>query len=259
MLRDIFRAVKRLGGTRVRVDVFADGNSCVVRSDGLREASLPEIEISDCPLHLKDVASNLVQQIALNGRDTPESLAEGKTIGGRFARADQPLIEVFRLVRSGADSFTLQVADLSDNDSVFPRHLVATHLCATAGASRRDALRLLLVSIETWPKEKTASNAALGDYEFNPNNFWSWIDLGTTLSQTGRIGDATLYWKTGVCMWPRGGKLYAARMVGRDSPNSLSSVPNRTAHDFWQSVTNDVIRNWCTELAVELPESALVD
>jgi hypothetical protein len=211
-------------------------------------------------LYLKDVASNLVLRIALNGRDVPESLAKGKTIGGHYVRTDQPLIEVFRLVRIGADSSTLRVVDLEDSDGAFPHRLVATHLCATAGASRRDALRLLLVSIEVWPKEKTASNAALGDYEFNPNNFWSWIDLGTALSQTGLMSDAIVHWKTAVCLWPRGGKLYASRMVvGRGSPSSLSSTASQTVHDFWRSVTNDAIRNWCAELAVELPEAALAD
>lgn len=64
MLRAIYRAVKRLGGTRVRVDVFPDGNRVLVRSSGLRESGLPEVEISDCPSNLKDVASNLVLQVA---------------------------------------------------------------------------------------------------------------------------------------------------------------------------------------------------
>jgi hypothetical protein len=255
VLREI---VRRLSGARVRAEVIQGGDRCVVRSNGLRETGLPEVEISDCPLKLKDVASNLIVQIALNGRDTPESLAEGKTIGGRFARRDQPLVEVFRLVRVSAAPSTLRVVDL-DGDGTFPNHLVATHLCATAGSSRREALRLLLVSIEVWPKEKTASNAPLGDYEFNPNNFWSWIDLGTKLSEVSQLGDAIFQWKTAVCMWPRGGKLYAGRMLGRGLPGAVSSAPSGAIHDFWQSVTNDSIRNWCAELAVELPESALAD
>lgn len=258
MLREIYRAAKRLGGARVRVDVFPDGNRSVVRSSGLGDVGLPEVEISDCPSNLQDVASNLVLQVALNGRNTPESLTEGKTIGARFARADQPLIEIFRLIRIGAGSSVLRIVDLDDNNGVFPRCLVATHLCVTAGMSRRDALRLLLVSIEVWPKEKAASNAASGDYEFNPHNFWSWIDLGTIFSKSGRIDDAVLHWKTAVCMWPRGGKLYAGRMVGRSSSNLLSAS-NREVHDFWKSITNDAIRNWCEELAVELPESALAE
>jgi tetratricopeptide (TPR) repeat protein len=234
----------------VRAEVLPDGDLCIVRSKGLEEAGLPEIEISECPLKLQDVASNLVVQIALNGKDTPESLAEGKTIGGRFVRRDQPLIESFRLARISASSSTLRVTDL-DGNGVFPHRLLATHLCATAGASRRDALRLLLVSIEVWPKEKTASNAPLGDYELNPNNFWSWVDLGTTLAQAGRIEDAVLYWRTAACMWPRGGKLYASRMVVRGGTAAV--------HDFWQSLGNETIKNWCAELTVELPESALAD
>jgi hypothetical protein len=255
VLREI---VRRLSGTRVRADVLPDGDRCAIRSTGLQEAGLPEVEISDCPSTLKDVASRLVVQIARNGMATPESLVEGKTIGGRFVRRDQPLIEVFRLVRAGTEGSILRVIDL-DGDGIFPHRLLATHICATAGASRHDALRLLLVSIEVWPKEEVASNAGSGDYEFNPNNFWSWIDLGTSLSRAGRIGDAILHWKTAVCMWPRGGKLYAGRMLGRGAPGSLSSAASRAVHDFWQSVTNDAIRNWCAELAVELPESALED
>lgn len=220
---------------------------------------LPEIEISDCPLHLKDVASNLVVQIARNGRNTPESLADGKTIGGRFVSSDQPLIEIFRLVRTKADPSALRVVDLQNGAESFPFRLMATHLCATAGAFPRDALRLLLVSIEVWPRENAASNAGLGDYEFNPNNFWSWIDLGTALSQADRMSDATAHWKIAVCMWPRGGKLYASRMAGRNARASLRRGSGPAVHEFWQSVSNDSIRNWCTELAVELPEVALMN
>ncbi len=242
--------LERLSGTRVSVDAILDGDRCLVRSNGLREAGLPEVEIADCPLKLKDIASDLVVQIALNGKETPESLAEGKTIGGRFVRRDQPLIEAFRLVLSDRNSSVLRIVDM-DSTGAFPHRLVATHLCAAAGASSRDGLRLLLVSIEVWPKEKMASNAALGDYEYNPNNFWSWVDLGTKLAQTGRTADALLQWKTAVCMWPRGGKLYASRMIGRNSQGPL--------HEFWLSVTNDVIRRWCVQSEVALPESALTD
>ena len=99
----------------------------------------------------------------------------------------------------------------------------------------------------------------MGDYELNPDNFWSWVDLGTKLSQTGRIGDAISLWKTAVCMWPRGGKLYAGRVDGRRSAGSLGGAGSRAVHDFWQSVSNDAIRNWCADLAVELAESALTD
>jgi hypothetical protein len=239
-------------GAGVRVDVFPEGGRCTVRSSGLAEAGLAEVEITDCPLRLQDVASNLVLQIALNGRDTPESVADGKVIGGCFTRPDQPVIEVFRLARMSADSLALRIVDVDDRDGMFPHHLVATHLCAAAGRSRDDALRLLLVSIEVWPKEKAASNAQLGDYELNPNNFWAWIDLGTIFSDAERTSDAIAHWKTALSMWPRGGKLYARRMVTRGSPN-------RATRDFWQSVTTDAIRSWCQELAVELPESALTD
>jgi len=246
----LLKILRRLSGNRVRVDAFPDGDRCLVRSNGLEEAGLPEVEIAACPVKLKDVADNLVLQVALNGKETPESLAEGKTIAGRFVRRDQPLIEAFRLVRSDGNSSILRVVDL-DSTGLFPHRLVATHLCATAGASSRDALRLLLVSIEVWPKEEVASNAALGDYEYNPNNFWSWVDLGTKLAQTDQIADAILRWKTAVCMWPRGGKLYASRMVGRGSQG--------TVHDLWLSGTNDAIRNWCAQSHVELPELVLTD
>lgn len=189
----------------------------------------------------------------------PSRSRKVRLLGGRFARADQPLIEFFRLISIGAETPTLRIVDLDDNDGVFPCHLVATHLCVAAGASRRDALRLLLVSLEVWPKEKVASNAALGDYELNTNNFRSWIDLGTIFSETGRIDDAISHWKTAVCMWPRGGKQYAGRIIERGSPNPHSGASSRAVHDFWQSVTNDAIRNWSAELGVELPESALAD
>ena len=259
MVRRIIEAVKRLGGIRVRVDIIPDGAHCIVRSNGLRGVGLPEVEISDCPSRLKDVASNLVLQVARNGRDIPESIAEGKTIGGRFMRADQPLIESLRLVRSETDPFVLRIVDLDDNKGAFPHRLIATHLCATAGASPRDRLRLLLVSIEVWPREKSASNSDLGNYEFNPHNFWSWIDLGTAFSRAGRIDDAIAHWKIAVCMWPRGGKLYATRMLARSTSSNWSSPSSDTTRDFWSGVSNDSIREWCAELAVDLQESALLD
>lgn len=259
MLRSIVSVVKRLAGTPVRVDIFQDGNRSVVRSRGLRAAGHPEVEISGCPSNLQEVASSLVMQIALNGKETPESLANGKTIGGRFAHIDQPLLESFGLLRVEENSSVLRIVDVGDSDGVFPRRLIATHLCATAGVSRRDSLRLLLVSIEVWPKEKVASTAGLADYELNPNNFWSWIDLGTVLSKTGKIDEAVLHWKTGVCMWPRGGKLYAKRMVERSSSSKSMGASSQAVNDFWKSVTSDTIRNWSSALAVELPESALMD
>ena len=251
------RVASSLGSSRLGVDISSGTDGWVVRSNGLRNAGLPEVEISDCPERLKEVASNLVLQIALNGKKDPASLAEGKTIGGRFANPDQPLIEGFRLVRANTDSSVLRVMDLTGVDTTFPRHLVATHLCSTAGTSRRDALRLLLVSIEVWPKERVSSNAALGDFEFNPNNFWSWVDLGTTLAHSKQKDEAIAHWKTAVCMWPRGGKLYATKMLARDSSKTTWAGTDRSEQDFWQSVTNDAIRSWCTELGVELPEETL--
>lgn len=253
MLKNIFKVLAQFGHIDVRTDVFPTGDCCLVRSNGLSKMNFPEIEISDCPTHLKDVASNLILKIAQNCMNNPESLAENKTIGGHFVKNNQPVIEAFRFVNAFSETSTLRVVDLDDKEEGFPHRLVATHLCATAGASRRDQLRLLLISVEVWPMEKVASNAALGDYEFNPNNFWSWIDLGTALSQTGKIDDAVDQWKTAICMWPRGGKLYASRMIARGAKNGLASV----AVDFWRSVTDDAIRNWCVELGVELPEVAL--
>jgi hypothetical protein len=248
---------KLLGKQRVRVEISHSGDKCRVSSIGLSDAGLPEVEISSCPARLKDVASNLVRQVALNGLKEPASLAEGKTIGGRFANANQPLIEIFRLVRTEGDAAILRIADLQAGDAIFPYRLVATHLCAAAGSTRRDARRLLLVSIEVWPKEKVASNAVLGDFEFNPNNFWSWIDLGTSLAQANQTDDAIVHWKTAVCMWPRGGKLYAKRMLAKE--NSGWGGRDRLQQEFWQSVTDDAIKVWCKELDVELPEAALDD
>lgn len=200
-----------------------------------------------------------MHQRVLNGLHIPESLVAGKIIGGRFVSPSQPLIESFCFRESEEDLSRLRVVDLADSGTIFPNRLVATRLCAKAGTSRRDALRLLLVAIEVWPKEKTASNAVLGDYELNAHNFWSWIDLGTILFDTGQIEDAVLYWKTAVCMWPRGGKLYASRMVGRNPTGAVDTHLRRAARDFWLSVTNDAVRVWSAELGVDLPESALVD
>jgi len=259
MFQGIREVLTWLGGNGVQVTVFPAGDRCVVRSSGLSGMNLPEVEVADCPLYLKDVTSNLVLQIALNGKDVPESLANGKVVGGRFVRADQPLVEVFRLVSAEATPTTLRIRDLEESDGMFPRRLVATHLCATAGALPRDALRLLLVSIEVWPKEATASNAALGDYETNPNNFWSWIDLGTVLLKARQVDEALLKWKTAVCLWPRGGKLYASRMLKRSptTPGWGTSGPLATV--FWSTVTNGQIREWCSMLEVALPDLALAD
>lgn len=259
VLRDIYKALRKSGGVPIRVEVLPNGSNVVVRSNGLAELGLPEVEIAGCPLHLQDVAKNLVRQFALNGRDEPEAVTEGKTIGSRFARSDQVLLEAFRLERSDASSPTLRIVDLENNGRVFPRNLIATHLCATASASPRDQLRLLLVAIEVWPKQSVASNAPLGDFELNPNNFWSWIDLGTLLVQGGQISDALAHWKTAICMWPRGGKMYAARMSGREAANSPGSASPRAVADFWRSVTDGAIQAWACELAVELPELTLAD
>jgi len=105
--------------------------------------------------------------------------------------------------------------------------------------------------------EKVASNAALGDFRFNPNNSWSWIDLGTVRSQSGQMTEAIAYWKTAVCMWPRGGKLYASRILDPGSTSARTGIEKHDIYEFWQSVKDANIKNWCLELAVDLDESAL--
>lgn len=242
----------------LRTEVVVTGNdSCTVRSSGLQTIGVPEVEIAGCPEKLKDVATNLVLQIAKNGLDTPGSVVDGKTIGGRFVRSDQPLIEAFRLVRTEPDSSILRIVDLNGSGEGFPRQLVATHLCSTAGAFSNDALRLLLVAVEVWPMDRMSSNAPLGDYEFNPNNFWTWIDLGTVLMRRKQIDDAILHWKTGICLWPRGGKLYASRMVARIEENRGGLSSDLAAREFWSSVTDESISKWCSEMGIELSGAAV--
>jgi hypothetical protein len=220
---------------------------------------LPEIEIAECPAHLTEVASNLVLQTARNTKDVPESLQPGKTVGAKYVRSDQLLIESFRLVRAHTEANTLRIVDLQEGCGTFPNHLVATHLCATAGANPNEALRLLLVAIEVWPMEPMASDAALGDYEYNPNNFWSWIDLGTVLFRSGRTDDAITHWKSGICMWPRGGKFYSARMLAKESRSDWNAGRRHLEEGFWRSVTNDSIREWARPFSVTLPEESLTD
>src|SRR5262249_51420807 len=65
------------------VETQAEGDRCQVRSIGMRRQGLPEVEISNCPSRLVDVARNLVRQIAKHGRSTPEALAPGKIIGAK--------------------------------------------------------------------------------------------------------------------------------------------------------------------------------
>lgn len=250
---------KWLKSESVRVSEHADGPNFSIRSSGLSDLGLHDVEISGCPGRLTEVASNLVLQIALNGKKSPESLRDGKTIGGRFAHAKQPLLETFCLRRPNAQSRILRIVDLQDAEMAFPRRLVATHLCASAGTSSKDSMRLLLVSIEVWPKEKVASNAALADYELNPNNFWSWIDLGTTFSHAGHTEAAYEYWKTALCMWPRGGKLYASKMLARLSSKTLVGDKDRLEQQFWHSVSDRSIQSWCVQLDVGLTDEMLDD
>jgi hypothetical protein len=259
VLQAIHRVLKNLTGKNVRAEVCADGQRFIVRSRGMNEYRLPEVEISECPSNMTEVGSNLVLQIASNTRDAPESLQAGKAVGARFVRSDQQLIEAFRFVQASTDSKNLRIADLEEGRGKFPHRLFATHLCATAGVHPNEALRLLLVAIEVWPREPVASNAALGDYEYNPNNFWSWIDLGTVLSKAGRVEDAISHWKIGVCMWPRGGKFYSARMLAKESQSAWDAANKDVIDEFWRSVTNDSISGWCRTLAVTLPEAALAD
>jgi hypothetical protein len=259
VLRVIQRILEQLFTKRLHIEVRADGERFVVRSHGLNEYKLPEIEIADCPERLTEVARNLVLQTARNSKNTPESLQAGKTIAAKFVRSDQSLIEAFRFVHAGTEARDLRIVDLQDGHGTFPNHLVATHLCATAGVRPNEALRLLFVAIELWPMEKTASNTALGDYEYNPNNFWSWIELGTVLFKAGRTEDAITHWKTGVCMWPRGGKFYGARMLAKKSHAEWDAGRRPLQDGFWSSVTNDSIGEWCRALAVTIPEAALKD
>ncbi len=259
MFTKLLGELKSLAGRpQVRVDALPAGSDYKVTSCGLRDAGLPEIEIARCPTRLCEVASSLVSHVAKGGLMEPSSIASGKIIGGRFVSSDQQLIEIFRLEEIEVEpAAALRIVDLQDQDQGFPHRLVATHLCATAGTARREALRLLLVAVEVWPKEKNVSNAPLGDFEMNPHNFWSWIDLGTTLAQSNQIDQAIANWKTAVCMWPRGGKLYASRMLSKGQPAPGWGGKGHLPHEFWQSVSDDSIRLWCAQLDVELIEGAL--
>ena len=257
MFKTLLSGLKVFAGAQVRVETLPAGVNFRVRSCELRGAGLPEVEIASCPARLCEVASSLVSHIATNGLKEPASMAAGKVIGGRFVSSNQQLIEIFRLDKVEADPAALRIVDLQDQDKGFPHRLVATHLCATAGSSRQDGLRLLLVSIEVWPKEKQASNSALGDFEYNPNNFWSWMDLGTALAQANQIDAAVAHWKTAVCMWPRGGKLYASKMMSKGQPAPGWGGKGHLPYEFWRSVSDDSIRLWCAQLDVKLTEEAL--
>jgi hypothetical protein len=137
--------------------------------------------------------------------------------------------------------------------------MISTHLCATAEENPDEALRLLLVSIEIWALEGEASIAPLADFEMNPNNFWSWLNIGTELSAIRKLEEAADHWKKAMCMWPRGGKHYASRMTERAKSRPAWNDKDRAELSFWQSVSNDAIRSWCQEFDIRLPEAALGD
>lgn len=257
MLKKLLSELKSLAGSPVRSQALRVGDNLSIRSHGLSEVGLPEIEVADCPERLCEVASNLVLKIAAIGISEPASIKAGKKIGGRFVSPDQQLIEIFRLSEFQTDPALLRVVDLQDQSLGFPHKLVATHLCATAGSSQRDALRLLLVSVEVWPREKKSSNAALGDFELNPNNFWSWIDLGTTFSQSNQVDNAIAHWKTAICMWPRGGKLYANKILSKEHPVPGWGGKGELTYEFWRSVSDQSIKHWCAELEVEISHEQL--
>lgn len=259
MLASIYASLKRWAGQGVQVDTVISGENCTVRSSGLAASGLPEVELADCPLRLREVAENLVSNVATNGKAAPESLKIGKLIGARFVSPKQPLVETFRLIKSYADPDFLRIVDTEENSTAFPHRLVATHLCATADKTRSEALRLLLVSVEVWGRENTASNAALGDFELNPNNFWSWVDLGTALADAQELDEAILRWKIAACVWPRGGKLYAGRMLERSKSRPAWNSKEKAVLAFWQSVSNDSIKAWCAELGVGLTDLELTD
>ncbi len=241
------------------VDVIPLNEGLVqVRSSGLRRSGLPEVEVSSCPHHLTDVAIELVRSIACNGLSCHSSLMNGKTVGGRFVHSDQVVVELFRLVSRADDPNVLQIVDVAQDRADFPHRLFATHLYAAAGRQHGEEIRLLLVSVETWPLERVASVSPLPDYELNPNNFWSWTDLGTRFSQAGMSKEAFEHWKNAVCMWPRGGKMYAAKMLSKCAAGRADGdVVDSSA--FWRSVNDDNIREWCEERNIILPESALLD
>jgi hypothetical protein len=257
MLSKLLGALKKVSRPQVGVETLPCGIDFKIRSRGLRSSGLPEVEIVNCPARLCEVASNVILGVASNGLREPTSLAVGKIIGNRFVSTDQPLIEIFQFDSAESDSAVLRVVDVGAEGQNFPRQLIATHLCATAGSSARDALRLLLVATEVWPIERRASNAALEEFEVNPNNFWSWIDLGAALAKASRIDEAVANWKIAVCMWPRGGKLYAKRMLMK-APSPAWGSNSQAPLEFWKGITDESIKRWCSELAVEVTEEALV-
>jgi hypothetical protein len=60
-------------------------------------------------------------------------------------------------------------------------------------------------------------------------------------------------------MWPRGGKLYAARRAEKAKAKSAWDETAQQEAKFWLAVSDGAIRQWCDELHVELTDTALVE
>ena len=252
----------RLSGRRlpIKLDVRPSGEQlCVIRSAGLAQRGMPELEINSCPVHLVRYGSEVILQIAANGLQIAGSLADGKIVGGHLVHPQQDFLERCRLVqRTGPAEVVLRVCDVESSDvDECPRRLLAAHLCALGSLGGAESALHFRLATEEYPIVRAASNAPLSESELNPNNFWAWEGLGSWRAEILRLEDAVSAWKAAVCRWPRGGKFIAGRMA--HELETLADTPSRAAlMNFWNSLSDDSIRAWGLELGIEIEDVTLL-
>jgi len=201
-----------------------------------------------------------VLQLAANIFRTPQALAQGKIVGGRFVHPEQDLIEHCKFVELRAGGHPVfRICDVeASNDGESPLRTICTRLCVFGSRGGVDAREHLLLATAWYPPMFVAANKPLNESELNPNNFWSWVELGNVHAQDLRMDEAFKSWRQAACRWPRGVKHIACRMAHEFAKVvEIPDIESQRAVTFWQSLSNEQIAFFAREQNFQLGPEAL--
>jgi hypothetical protein len=185
-----------LQSTAVEVTTLASANVRLITSS-LREAGLRELELTEVPADLREIAIDLLGRLEARAR-TERPQRDGDGLAGQLVIDTFPALHiatlriVSRTTEPGAEEL-FRVVDFGESSTQrFPLRLVATHLAALAAIEPQTRTRVALArrSVELFAGEPAKDD---GRFEFdrgeNLNNYAGWDALGDALIDAGEVNE----------------------------------------------------------------------
>jgi hypothetical protein len=225
-----------------------DPGTLWIHTHGMERWELPNIEIVGVPRELGGYAHGILMHVTGYMR-TQRPIRADENLGGKFVFDEQVVIQTATLrqaPRSDADhAGTLRIIDYAEAaEAGFPRKLVASYLIATADSSKNPVKKtdVLRLAISVFPgNSSTPSTAPEHEGPNNPNGYFAWENLGTTLCEIGKVGEGVRCLEEAVARWPSGARSFSRHvrdlLVRGEVPPPEKSPLTR----FWTGVDVDAV------------------